>query len=215
MGARGYPKKNSISFAVETERGIESIVTQLTDVARVSRPSPSDRIALLYLSEYSSDEELRTEPMFKKWAEDPSLDVFACDVRGCGESQPDTCGPNSFRKQYGSEYFYAIHGLMLDRPLLGQKTWDALRVLQWLESLSYKGVQLAGRGRSALTATFAAVLSPFVKQVTLKSSLDSFSLLAETEYYEAPLVSILPNVLAQFDLPDCYRELMGKRLQRI
>ena len=103
---------------------------------------------------------------------------------------------------------------MLDRPLLGQKTWDALRVLQWMESLGYKSVQLAGRGRSSLTATFAAVLSPFVKQVTLKSSLESFSALAESEYYDAPLVSILPNVLTRFDLPDCYQELLGKRLQR-
>ena len=214
LGARGYPKKNSICFAVETEPGIEALVTQLTDVARVSRPAPSDRIAVLYLAEYSSDDELRSEPMIKTWAEDRSLDVFACDIRGCGESQPDTCGPNSFRKPYGSEYFYSIHGLMLDRPLLGQKTWDALRVLQWMESLGYKSVQLAGRGRSSLTATFAAVLSPFVKQVTLKSSLESFSALAESEYYDAPLVSILPNVLTRFDLPDCYQELLGKRLQR-
>lgn len=214
LGVRGYPKKNSIGFAIETEPGIEAIVTQLADGARVSRPTPSDRIALLYLAEYSSDDELRSEPMLKTWTEDRSLDVFACDVRGCGESQPDTCGPNSFRKPYGSEYLYSIHGLMLDRPLLGQKTWDALRVLQWMESLGYKAVHLAGRGRSSLTATFAAVLSPFVKQVTLKSSLESFSVLAESEYYDAPLVSILPNVLAQFDLPDCYRELMGKRLQK-
>ena len=52
---------------------------------------------------------------------------------------------------------------MLDRPLLGQKTWDAL---------------------------------------------DSYMKLAVTEYYQAPLASILPNVLAHFDLPDCYRVLV-------
>jgi len=59
---------------------------------------------------------------------------------------------------------------MLDRPLLGQKTWDAL---------------------------------------------DSCMKLAVTEYYQAPLASILPNVLAHFDLPDCYRVLASKKLARI
>jgi hypothetical protein len=30
---------------------------------------------------------------------------------------------------YGSDYFYAIHALMLDSPDVGQKTYDVLCVL--------------------------------------------------------------------------------------
>jgi cephalosporin-C deacetylase-like acetyl esterase len=215
VGARDYPRKFAVGYSVVTEPGIEAVVYQLTSESHMSRPAASKRKAVLYLPDFSSDEELRTEPMLRAWGEDRGLDVFACDARGVGESQPDTCGPNSFRKPYGSEYFYAIHGLMLNRPLVGQKTFDVLRVLHWLESLGYKKVHLAGVGRGSLLATFAAVLSPTVDQVTLKGSIDSYSAIAETEYYEAPLASLLPNVLASFDLPDCYRELSAKALKRI
>jgi len=104
---------------------------------------------------------------------------------------------------------------MLDRPLLGQKTWDALRVLQWMESVGYQDIHLAGRGRGTLPATFAGLMSQVVKEITLKQSLDSYIKLAVTEYYQAPLVSILPNVLTHFDLPDCYRVLASKKLNRI
>lgn len=211
---RDYPTKHAIGYAVVTEPGIEAIVYQLTSEPRYSRPRPSSPQAILYLADLSSDEELRSEPMMRDWTKEKSIDIFACDLRGCGESQPDTCGPKSFLKPYGSEYFYAIHGLMLDRPLLGQKTWDALRVLQWMESAGYQHVHLAARGRGTLPATFAGLLSSVVKQITLKQSLDSFGSVAQTEYYQAPLVSILPNVLSHFDLPDCYRVLQGKQLLR-
>ncbi len=212
---RNYPTKHAIGYAVVTEPGIEAIVYQLTSEQRYSRPRPSSPQAILYLADFSSDEELRSESLLREWANEKSMDLFVCDIRGCGESQPDTCGPKSFLKPYGSEYFYAIHGLMLDRPLLGQKTWDALRVLQWMESAGYQEVHLAARGRGTLPATFAGLLSSVVKTVTLKQSLDSFDSVAQTEYYQAPLVSLLPNVLSHFDLPDCYRVLQAKQLTRV
>jgi hypothetical protein len=51
--------------------------------------------------------------------------------------------------------------------------------------------------------------------VTLKNSLTSYRIVAETEHYTWPLSTLLPNVLAHFDLPDCYRELREKRLRQI
>ena len=58
---------------------------------------------------------------------EPDSALFSCDVRGIGESQPDTCGAETFLKPYGSDYFYAIHSIMLDRPYAGQRTHDVLR----------------------------------------------------------------------------------------
>ncbi|MEQ1828980.1 MAG: acetylxylan esterase [Pirellula sp.] len=215
LGSRGYASRSGVAYAVATEPGIEAIVYQLLSERRMSRPAKSDRTAALYLPDFSSDEELRSEKMLRDMSTDKSLDVFTCDARGVGESQPDTCGPNSFRKPYGSEYFYSIHGLMLGRSLLGQRTWDVLRVLQWIETLGYSAVHLAGLGRGALVATMVATLSPIVKKVVLKKSIESWSAIAETEYYELSLSSIPLNVLSEFDLPDCYRELESKGLQRI
>ena len=128
---------------------------------------------------------------------------------------PQTCDPGSFHSAYGNDYFYAIHSLMLDRPYLGQKTYDLLRVLDWLRAYGHTDVHLVGRGWGALAATFAAVLSPTVKQVTLKNGLKSFSEIAGSEQYDWPLSTLLPNVLSTFDLPDCYSELATKRLRQI
>ncbi|MEQ9066114.1 MAG: hypothetical protein RLO18_05295, partial [Gimesia chilikensis] len=67
------------------------------------------------------------------------------------------------------------------------------------------------RGWGALPATFAALFSSHVKQVTLKNALTSFSDVAETEHYHWPLSTLVPNVLTSFDLPECYAELKNSK----
>ena len=146
---------------------------------------------------------------------EPESLVFTCDVRGIGESMPNTCGTNTFDEPYGCDYFYAIHSLMLDRPYVGQKTLDVLRVLEFLAAHGYQNVHLVATGWGALPATFAALLSPHVKQVTLKHALSSYTEVAESETYRWPLATLLPNVLAHFDLPDCYAALQSKQLRQI
>jgi hypothetical protein len=164
----------------------------------------------------SSDAELRDEPLIREIIEsEPNSPVFTCDVRGIGESQPDTCGVNSFLQPYGSDFFYAMHSLMLDRPYVGQKTHDVLSVLDWLAAIGHDDVHLVAKGWGALPATFAAVLSDQVKQVTLKNALTSYRDIAESEDYAWPLSTLLPNVLSRFDLPDCYQAIQAKKLRQI
>lgn len=216
LGSRGYPSKSGVAYSVETEPGIEAIVYRLTSEHWQSRPPKAGKRAMLYVAHLSSDDELRNEPLIRELVEaEPKTPLFSCDVRGIGESMPDTCQPNSFHNPYGSDYFYAIHSLMLDRPYLGQKTFDVLRVLQWLESLGHTEIHLVGKGRGALAATFAAVLSPLVQQVTLKNALTSYTDIAKSEHYQWPLAALPLNVLAHFDLPDCYRVLKDKQLRQI
>jgi hypothetical protein len=76
-------------------------------------------------------------------------------------------------------------------------------------------VHLVGNGWGALPATFVALLSDTVKQVTLKHALTSYAEIAKSEQYEWPLAAFVPNVLAAFDLPDCYRALAAKQLRQI
>jgi hypothetical protein len=140
---------------------------------------------------------------------------YACDVRGIGESRPDTCGSDQFLSPYGSDYFYAIHSLMLDRPYVGQKTRDVLAVLEWLASFGHRSIHLAAKGWGTLPATFAAVLSSRVSQITLKHPLKSYADVAQTEEYKWPLSALVPNVLIFFDLPDCYRELERTKKLRL
>ena len=216
LKARGYPKEFSTTYAVETEPGIQAIVYRLSDEVHYSRPLPGKKRAILYVAHQSSDVELREESLVSELiAAEPDSDFYACDVRGIGESRPDTCGEQTFLDPYGSDYFYAVHSVMLGRPYLAGKTLDLLTVLEWLHRVGYSEIHLAGKQWGSLPATFAAVISDHVTAVTLKHTLPSYSAVAETEEYKWPLSALIPNVLNRFDLPDCYAALARKGLRQI
>jgi hypothetical protein len=164
----------------------------------------------------SSDNELREESLIKELIEaNPDATFYTCDVRGIGESQPDTCNQNSYLSAYGSDYFYAIHSIMLGKPYPGQRTYDILRVVQWLAANGHEEIHLVAKGWGAIPATFAAVLSDDVDRVTLKNALTSYADIAESEMYSWPLSSLVPDILKYFDLPDCYNVLEAKNLKQI
>jgi dienelactone hydrolase len=217
LPARGYPRRHATTYAVETEPGVFALVTRLADQAHYSRPPQGREQAVLYVAHQSADAELRDEPLVRDLlAARRDVPFYACDVRGIGESRPDTCGADQFLLPYGSDYFYAIHALMLDRPYAGQRTHDVLRVIDWLASFGHRRIHLAGRGWGAVPATFAALLAEVVERVTLKGAPASYAAVAEAEDYDWPLSAFVPGVLAHFDLPDCYRELeQRKGLRRI
>lgn len=216
LPSRKYPRKHCVSYAIETEPNIQTLVQRLSDVAWLSRPPRGVPRAVLYVAHLSSDAELRDEPLVAQLlTEEPQAAFYACDVRGTGESRPNTCGQNQFLQPYGSEFFYAAHAIMLDYPLLGQKTHDVLRVLDWLASVGHTEIHLAGKGWGALSATFAAVLHERVVQVTLKNGLTSYTEVAKADRYRWPLATLLPGVLQKLDLPDCYRALQPKQLRQL
>lgn len=216
VSGRRFPKPAFTTYALETEAEAFALVYMLGQQQHLSRPPRAGKRAVLYVSHHSADAELRDEPLVRELiAAEPEAAFFACDVRGVGESRPDTCGRDQFLRPYGSDYFYAIHALMLDYPYLGQKTHDVLSVLDWLKSYGYEEVHLAALGWGALAGTFAALLGDSVVQVTLKGALTSYSAVAEAESYQWPLSSLAPGVLKRFDLPDCYAALAAKDLRQI
>ncbi len=213
VGDRKYPLRYATTYAVETEPDMFALCTLLSKQTHISRPPKSGERARLYVAHRSSDAELRSETWLREWIETAAdTPCFAVDVRGIGESTPNTCGANTFNSAYGCDYFYAIHSLMLDRPYLGQRLYDLLRVIDWLRSCGFREIELAGMQWGATLAALAGVISHSVSRVTLRQPLQSYHSLATTEDYEMPLANLPPNVLAHFDLPDCYAEL-GTRLE--
>lgn len=214
--SRKYPKRYFTTYVVDTEPGVQAIVYRLSDERHYSRPPRGFDRAVLYVAHQSSDAELREEPLIGELiTAEPESAFFACDVRGIGESQPNTCGQDTFLSAYGSDFFYAIHAVMLDYPYVGQKTHDVLRVVDWLTACGHKEIHLVAKGWGAVPAAFAALQSDAVVQVTLKNALASYTAVAESERYRWPLSTLLPNVLERFDLPDCYRHLAEKKLRQI
>ena len=210
---RKYPLRHALPYMVETDRGVHAIVYRLTREPLLSRPPRDPGKAVLYVSHLSADEELRGEPLVRELiAAQPNAAFYACDVRGIGDCEPQTTSVDD-RGEYSTDYFYSSHAMMLDYPYVGQRTFDVLRVLDWLKASGYEEVHVAGRGHGALPAAFAALLTPHVTRVTLKNALTSYAAVAEARDYRWPLSTLLPGVLTRFDLPDCYRELQKKNLE--
>jgi hypothetical protein len=212
---RKYPLRHALPYMVETDRGVHALVYRLTREPLLSRPPRETRKALLYVSDQSADVELREEPLVRELAgADPEAALHACDVRGIGESAPQATSLNN-SDEYNTDYFYSSHGLMLDYPYIGQRTFDVLRVLDWLAAWNYDQVHLAARGHGAVPAAFAALLSPQVTRVTLEHAPASYAGIAESPDYNWPLSALPPGVLARFDLPDCYQVLKARNLRLI
>ncbi len=212
---RRYPKRHAGTYAVETEADIQALVYRLADEPLMSRPPRGLKRAVLYVAHQSADAELREDAWLAELIRtEPDAAIFACDVRGVGESQPTTTGAAA-QDPYGPDYFYAVHGLMLDAPMPGQRTHDLLRLVDWLKSCGHTEVHLVAKGWGAIPGTFAAVLAPEIVQVTLRHAPTSYGDMAEADDYAWPLSALLPDVLRHFDLPDCYRALAAKRLRQV
>src|SRR5688572_4106153 len=165
---RSYPKSHAATYAVETEPDIQAIVYRLNEAPLTSRVPRGPKRAILYVAHRSADAELRSESLIKEViAAEPASPLFACDVRGVGESYPIVSNrdPASY---YGAPYFHAACGLMFGYSVPAQRTFDILRLVDWLGASGHEEVHLVGSGFGAIPATFAAVLHDTVKQVTLK-----------------------------------------------
>jgi len=213
---RGYPTPHATAYAIESEPGMFVVTTRLSKEPLYAAPPTVKGPAVLYVAHRSADDELRSEPLVRELIEkQPDAIIYACDVRGVGETRPVVANEDSFLIEYGSNYMHAAYALMLGRPYLGMKTHDVLRALDWVADCGHQEIHLAGRGWGAVPAAFAALLHESVTQVTLKNALSSYNEIATTEDYDWPLASLPPGILVQFDLPDVYRALAGKALRQI
>ena len=216
LNGRGYPSRYATAYALETEPGLFAVTTRLNDEPLYALPARQNNPAIVYVAHRSADAELRGEPLLRQLIDQtPQTTVYACDVRGIGETQPDIAGQDTFLSPYGSDYLHAAYALMLGQPVLGGRTHDLLRVIDWVRSLGHPSVQLVGMGWGAIPVTFAAVLHDGVNQVTLKHALESYQSVAQTADYAWPLSMLVPGILGHFDLPDCYAELAAKDLRQI
>jgi dienelactone hydrolase len=213
-GNRQYPSKASTCYMIRTEDRIEVPCLRLTDEQGfISRPSSGIPKAVLYVSHRSMDSELRNLPWLRELAGQPDDSVFyACDLRGIGDTQPDSCGANQFDRPYGSHYFYAAHSFMLGRPLVGQRAGDLLSVISWIVSHGHREIHLVGNGWGALPATFAALNHDAVNKVTLRNALSSYECIVDDPDYRWPDAMMIPGILRWMDLPDLYAALEPKNL---
>ncbi len=149
-----------------------------------------------------------------RWAEEglyqelAALGIVVCaaDTRGTGDLMPEfPRGAARHGRSHQEEEHYAWASMMLGRPLAGQRAKDLLAVLNGLAlwpEIQGRRVLLAASGKMVVPTLLAAALHTRLAGVYLARGLPSFRGLLDTDDYEEPTANFLPDVLAQFDLPD-------------
>jgi hypothetical protein len=142
--------------------------------------------------------------------------ALVISVRGTGESAPKARLNEQLAPLFGHDWQEALQGVLLDRPLLGQKVYDVLAVVAWVRA-TYGPVPLYFQGRETTgpVALHAAMLADAERQiagVTLENSLESWRSLVQARFHDRELANILPGALRQYDLPDLAAAL-GDRLE--
>lgn len=161
---------------------------------------------LLLLEEGTAEVETAWELISSLLAE--GRDVFLFDSRGVGAVASRQLNPNSFPFHFfETEYRLSCDAQMLGTSLVGMQVTDVLRGIEYLlERTGKEKIVLAGRGKGALLATFAA---PFVKTSQLRISPlpENFSQIVKKRLYRPERVPLLFGPLRQWDLPDLYQYL--------
>ncbi len=132
--------------------------------------------------------------------------VCAIELRGRGISAPHLppAGPDYYWGERIEE-MYAWANLVLGRPVLGQRVWDVLRALDYLESrpdVDYTHIHLLGQGANGLAALMAAVLDDRPRSVLLDHTVATYRSVAEAAHYALDFSAFVYGILREFDLPD-------------
>ena len=196
-------------FAVESEAGIQVILTMFGDLENLCR-RPRGPVSL-YAGHLSSEEDCATLPWLQRCLTEGQR-ILAVDLRGTGQSFPTTCGSSDLLEPYGADYLYASFGSMMGESYLGRRVLDLLRTIDCLEDGGAE-VHLIGRGVGSVAVALAALLHASQPTCELVHYLPSYQLLIDNPLHNWPLSTMVENCLTTFDLPDIYAAL-GERLQK-
>jgi hypothetical protein len=128
--------------------------------------------------------------------------VVALDLRGFGETAPEGKSP------FGVDVREGFLGILLNRPLLGQRVLDVLSVN---EGMGGECV-LAASGAAAPVALHAAALDGRIPEVTLEKGILSWSAVVKARVTANQLASVVPGALEAYDLPDLAAAIAPRKL---
>ncbi len=193
-------------FAIETEPGIQAVLTMFGDLENQCR-RPEGDVSLL-VGHLSGEEDCAALPWLQRRLS-AGQRILAVDLRGVGQSFPASCGSSDLLEPYGADYLYASFGSMMGESYLGRRVFDLLRTIDCLEH-GGASVHLIGRGLGSLPVALAALLHPSQPTCELVHYLPSYQLLIDNPLHNWPLSCFIENCLEQFDLPDVYSALGGR-----
>jgi hypothetical protein len=190
---------------------IEEFVIQSEPYIRVPgwflKPAhgPASSPTILYVSEGTRnrvlDESSEVAGLVRK-----GFALCAIDLRNLGDCIPryPAAGPHFYRFQNLQE-FYPWACFCLGKPLLGQRVWDFLRCLDYLQSradVDHRRIHGFGQGGAALAVLLSGVLDDRLCSVLLDSPIATYRSIVESRVNYLHVSWYLYGVLKHFDLPD-------------
>lgn len=132
--------------------------------------------------------------------------VCSVDLRGLGFSIPHlpAAGPVFYRGDDIQED-YAWASFTLGKPVLGQRVWDCLRSLDYLESrpdVDRNRIHGLGEQGAAIALLLAGALDERLSSLMLDSTVASYRSIVESKAYSLTLPWFAYGVLKHFDLPE-------------
>ena len=126
-------------FAVETEPGIQVLLTMFGNLENVCRRLQG--AVTLFVGQVASAEDCVALP----WLQDRirrGEKLLTADLRGTGQNFPTTCGSQSLLDPYGSDYMYASYASMMGETYLGWRVYNLLRTVDFLTEGGATGMRV-------------------------------------------------------------------------
>jgi hypothetical protein len=138
-----------------------------------------------------------------------SLDVEAIAQSGrialVLESRPTPAGTESVKSPYLGIYnLLSLRAFLVGRTIIGLRTDDAIRAVDWLcARKDVKGpIAVTGAGPLAMVALHAAVLDQRIGNATLWGLLTSYRMIVDQPLHRNVSEVVIPGVLRRYDVGD-------------
>jgi cephalosporin-C deacetylase-like acetyl esterase len=185
-------------ISMETEAGIQ--VPGLLFTSQADAPMP----LILYVNDQGKSADAAPGGPIEKLVKAGNR-VFAVDLRGLGETSPGTLNPAK-PGYFGVTFNETYLSLHLNRPLLGQKVYDLLAIVEKLtqepNAKTISSLELVGIGSAGPVVLHAAALDSRIKKVTVQQSVVSWSAVVKTPLNYNQLNNVVTGALKTYDLPD-------------
>ena len=220
----GLPAKRAARYALRPEPHITVPVLRLQDERMDGPPPVKENAAVLLVAHRGADQGLRkaedSDPnRHSPFARTlpgrfPEAQIYGCDVRGTGATEPGTVGPGEAFDPYGSSYMYSAHARMWNEPILGGRMRDVLGAWAFVAAHHTGDLHLCGDRWGSIPAALAAALlleeGRRPASVTLSGLPPSWRALVEDDRSDWPYALLPSGVLGHFDLPDVLTRLKAE-----
>ncbi|MDX2032185.1 MAG: acetylxylan esterase [Blastocatellia bacterium] len=175
--------------------------------------SAGKRAPVLYLHERGKAHEAAPGGEIEDLARAGAV-VLAIDVRGTGETREVLDRSDAFFTYFGA-FESAMTAMLVGRTLIGLRAQDIVRAVDLLASrgdIEMRRLTAYGFGDAATALLHAAAMDDRIGNVVLNNMLASYESIVSEKISQRVFESLVPGVLAKYDLPDLAASLAPRRV---